>query len=88
MNKKELHAFAQAAAKNLTTMDDLNQHRQMLTKITVEAVLNAELDGHQGFLRHELTDSYNCRNGGTRKTLQIDDGQFELETPRDRTGGF
>ena len=44
MNKKELEAIAQAAAKNIKTEDDLNDFRQMLTKITVETALNAELD--------------------------------------------
>lgn len=28
------------------------------------------------------------RNGYTSKTLQTEDGQFELDTPRDRTGSF
>ena len=37
MNKKDLQAFAQAAAKSIKTEEDLNQFRQMLTKITVEA---------------------------------------------------
>jgi hypothetical protein len=36
MKKKELQAIAEAAAKNIKTEDDLNQFRQMLTKITVE----------------------------------------------------
>ncbi|MEO2178282.1 MAG: hypothetical protein ABGY96_29900 [bacterium] len=38
MNKKELQVIAQAAAKNIKTEADLNEFRQMLTKITVEAV--------------------------------------------------
>lgn len=88
MNKKELHAIAQAAAKNIKTEDDLNQFRQMLTKITVEAALNAELEEHLGFAKHEPSDSQNSRNGCTRKTLKTDEGQFELETPRDREGSF
>ena len=49
MNKKELKAIAQAAAKNIKTEADLNEFRQMLTKITVETALNAELDDHLGF---------------------------------------
>lgn len=88
MNEKELHAFAQAAAKNIKTEDDLNKFRQMLTKITVEAALNAELEDHLGFAKHESSDSNNRRNGSSRKTLQTDDGQFELETARDRAGIF
>jgi len=88
MNKKELQAIAQAAAKNIKTEADLNEFRQMLTKITVETALNAELEDHLGFARHEQSDSGNSRNGHTSKTLQTEDGQFELNTPRDRAGSF
>ena len=88
MNKKELQAIAQAAAKNIKTEEDLNEFRQMLTKITVEAALNAELDDHLGFDKHEQSESDNNRNGVTHKTLQTEDGQFELATPRDRAGSF
>ena len=88
MKKKELQAIAQAAAKNIKTEEDLNEFRQMLTKITVEAALNAELDDHLGFDKHEQSDSDNNRNGITHKTLQTEDGQFELATPRDRAGSF
>jgi transposase-like protein len=88
MNKKELQAIAQAAAKNIKTEADLNEFRQMLTKITVETALNTELDDHLGFARHESSESGNSRNGYTSKTLQTEDGQFELNTPRDRAGSF
>lgn len=88
MNKKDLQAIAQAAAKNIKTEDDLNQFRQMLTKITVEAALNAELDEHLGFDKHAQSDSDNNRNGSSSKTLKTEDGEFELETPRDRAGSF
>lgn len=60
----------------------------MLTKITVEAALNAELDDHLGYSRHEKANTDNSRNGFTRKTLQTEDGSFELKTPRDRNGDF
>jgi putative transposase len=49
MDKKELQAIAQAAAKNIKTEDDLYEFRQMLTKITVETALNVELDDHIGY---------------------------------------
>lgn len=88
MNKKELQAIAQAAAKNIKTEADLNEFRQMLTKITVETALNTELDDHLGSARHESSESGNSRNGYTSKTLQTEDGQFELNTPRDRAGSF
>ena len=88
MNKKELQVIAQAAAKNIKTEADLNEFRQMLTKITVEAALNAELDDHLGFAKHEQSEADNNRNGYTPKTLQTEDGQFELDTPRDWAGSF
>ncbi len=88
MNKKELQAVAQAAAKSIKTEADLNEFRQMLTKITVETALSTELDDHLGFARHESSESGNSRNGYTSKTLRTEDGQFELNTPRDRAGSF
>lgn len=42
--KEDLQSIAQAAAKNIKTEADLSEFRQMLTKITVEAALNVELD--------------------------------------------
>ena len=79
---------ALAAIKGDKTEADLNVFQQMLTKITVEAALNAELDDHLGFDKHEQSDSDNQRNGVTHKTLQTEDGQFELAKPRDQAGSF
>ncbi len=88
MDKKKLEAFAREAAKGLKTEKDLNEFSQMLTKITVEAALNAELDEHLGYERHQSSDNTNSRNGYTAKTVKTEDGQFELNTPRDRDGSF
>ena len=63
MNKKELHAFAREVAKDLKTEQDLNEFSQMLTKVTVEAALNAELDDHLVYVRHEQSENDNGRNG-------------------------
>lgn len=88
MNKKDVEAFAREAAKGLKTQEDLKEFSQMLTKITVEAALNAELDDHLGYDRNEQSDNSNSRNGYTSKTLKTEDGQFKLDTPRDREGSF
>jgi len=88
MNLDELQKIAKVAAKNLKTEQDLNEFSAMLTKISVEAALNAELDEHLGYDKHEKTPARNSRNGTTSKTLQTEDGQFELNTPRDRDGSF
>lgn len=88
MKTEELQKIAQAAAKNIKTEQALAEFQQMLTKITVEAALNAELDAHLGYERHEKSDGANYRNGFSSKTVQTDVGQFELNTPRDRKGDF
>ncbi len=87
-NKKELQAIAHAAAKNIKTEDDHKDFQQMLTKITTEAALNAKLDDHLGFERHEQSEADNNRNGYASKTIRTESGQFELDTPRDRAGSF
>ena len=88
MNKQELEAFAREVAKGLKTEKDLNEFSQMLTKVTVEAALNAELEDHLGYARHAPSENANSRNGYSSKTLTTGEGQFELETPRDRAGSF
>ena len=88
MNKETLEALAREAAKGIKTEQDLNEFRQMLTKVTVERALNAELDEHLGYDKHQPSDNPNSRNGSSRKTLRTEDGQFELDTPRDRNGSF
>ena len=88
MNKKELEAFAKEAAKSIKTEKDLTDFTHMLTKVAVEAALNAELDDHLGYDRHEKTNTDNSRNGFSSKTVRTEEGQFELDTPRDRDGSF
>lgn len=88
MKTEELKKIAQEAAKNIKTEQDLADFQQMLTKVTVEAALNAELDDHLGYERHEKADGANHRNGYSSKTVQTEVGQFELNTPRDRNGDF
>lgn len=88
MNKEMLEAFAREAAKGIKTEQDLNDFRQMLTKVTVEHALNAELDDHLGYDKHTESSNSNSRNGSTSKILRTEDGQFQLDTPRDRDGSF
>lgn len=88
MNPKDLEAFAREAAKHMKTEKDLRDFTQMLTKVTVEAALNGELDAHLGYEKHQKSATANSRNGHTTKTLKTEDGEFQLNTPRDREGSF
>ena len=80
MNKKELEAFAKEAAKGIKTPEDLNEFSQMLKKVTVEAALNAEMDDHLGYQKHQQSTSKNSRNGKSSKRVKTEDGEFELDT--------
>lgn len=88
MNRKELEAFAREAAKSLKSEKDLNEFSRMLKKITVEAALNAELDEHLGYDKHQGGGGENSRNGYSSKTLITEDGQFQIDVPRDRASRF
>ncbi|WGO99488.1 IS256 family transposase [Saccharophagus degradans] len=88
MNPKDLEAFAKEAAKGIKTEKDLDDFRKMLTKVTVEAALNAELEDHLGYEKHGQSGSSNSRNGSGRKRLKTEAGLVDIDTPRDRDGSF
>jgi len=88
MNEKKLKALANELAKDLKTPEDLSALTAQLTKITVEAALNAELDHHLGYTQYKGRYTGNSRNGYSSKTLKGDHGSVEIETPRDRNASF
>ncbi|HDM8245865.1 TPA: IS256 family transposase, partial [Vibrio campbellii] len=88
MDKKALEAFAREAAKSIKTESDLDDFRKMLTKVTVETALNAELDEHLGYEKHASKPSTNSRNGHSSKSIITDDGDVPIEVPRDREASF
>jgi len=88
MKKQDIQALAVQAAKNIRSEYDLNEFKQLLTKMTLETVLNAELDEHLGYDKHDKASTGNNRNGYSSKTIQTEEGQFELKTPRDRNNDF
>jgi transposase-like protein len=90
MNQHKIKALALELAKDLKTPEDLSAFSDQLTKITVEAALNAELEHHLGYAPHEIKgrNSGNNRNGYTAKRLKGDHGEIEINTPRDRDSTF
>ncbi len=63
---------------------------KQLTRALLERAMNAELDNHLGYGKHDPAgyNSGNSRNGTTKKKLKGDFGEVDLETPRDRNGTF
>lgn len=56
-----------------------------LFKQFIEEALQAEMDNH---LDEEQRESGNRRNGKSTKTVKSTGGEFDLDTPRDRSGSF
>jgi putative transposase len=63
---------------------------KQLTKAVLERALEAEMTEHLGYAKHDPAGHHqgNPRNGKSRKNLQGDFGELELETPRDRQATF
>jgi len=59
-----------------------------LTKLVLEAGLEAEFDGHMGYGPHERAGTANSRNGSRAKTVLTEVGPVTIEVPRDRDGSF
>jgi transposase-like protein len=61
-----------------------------LKKSLLEKALDAEMDQHLGYRKHESSGrgSGNSRNGRSKKTIQGEFGKAEISTPRDRNGSF
>ena len=61
-----------------------------LKKSLLEKALDAEMDHHLGYRKHESSGrgSGNSRNGKSKKTVQGELGKTEIQTPRDRNGTF
>jgi len=61
-----------------------------LKKKIIERTLNAEMDEHLGYTKHDPKghNSGNSRNGRGKKTIVVDSEPVELEPPRDRNSTF
>src|SRR3954454_25080883 len=63
---------------------------QQLTKRFLEAALEAEMDDHLGYDKHDPAGRTggNSRNGKRAKTLLTEVGPVDIAVPRDRDGSF
>ncbi len=86
MNQEDTEFDFQGAIKALREGKPLHGKEGILTpliKNLTEAALEGELESHLG---QEI--AANRRNGKSQKTIKSMDGNFELRTPRDRSGSF
>lgn len=61
-----------------------------LTKKVLEAGLEAEMNEHLGYIKHDPAgrDGGNSRNGTRTKTVITEVGPVEIDVPRDRDSSF
>jgi len=67
---------------------DLQQFFRELQGRAVSQMLEGELDGHLGYSKHTRSEEKNSRNGHTTKKVRGDQGDIEIQVPRDREGSF
>lgn len=88
MTKKTLNAQIEQLLEGLDSQEDIAEATKLLHKRFFEKAMNAELDDHLGYAKHEPSANRNSRNGSTRKKLYTEDGELQVDTPRDRDGSF
>lgn len=76
--------------KQLKDLSDVTNFAKELIAPTLQKMLEAELDNHLGYKKHEYNgrNSGNSRNGNSVKKLKTSFGQTDLDIPRDRNGTF
>lgn len=86
MKKEEL--LSKEFLSQFKTGEDLSSFLAQLQKRGIETLLEAELEDHLGYSKHEKTKNTNSRNGHTRKQILTNLGKGEISVPRDREGSF
>jgi len=77
-------------AQQLKTLSDVTSFAKELIAPTLQKMLEAELDEHLGYKKHEVVGrgTGNSRNGHSGKKLKTSFGTAELAVPRDRNSTF
>lgn len=90
MKKKKTPPLPPEVFKGMKTGKELNEFLSSIYKQGVEALLNAEMEEHLGYEKNGIKpdDTFNIRNGSSRKTLKSDNGDMEINIPRDRESSF
>jgi putative transposase len=82
--------LAKLLSEECTTPADVTAKLKNLFAGTLERMLEAELDEHLGYDKHDVSgnNSGNSRNGHGKKMIKSEWGESEISVPRDRNGSF
>lgn len=84
----ELKKLAEQMAKHVGSFEDIKAFQKELMQSFIDTALEAEMEDHLGYPKHEKADKQNKRNGHTKKRVRSDTGELEISTPRDRNSSF
>ena len=87
-NQTDIKKLAEQMAGSMKSFDDIKDFQKQLMQSFIDTALEAEMEEHLGYPKHEKADKPNKRNGHTKKTVRSDTGDLEISTPRDRGGGI
>ena len=88
MINDDINELADKLAQNFKTPEDVSEMTRMLSKVTMERILEIEMENHLGEKSKGLRKNGNSRNGYTKKTLKTDTSEIPLDIPRDRESTF
>ena len=87
-NQSGIKKLAEQMAGSMKSFDDIKDFQKQLMQSFIDTALEAEMEDHLGYPKHEKSDKPNKRNGHTKKTVRSDTGDLEISTPRDRDSSF
>lgn len=88
MTDNKLNDLAMQMVNSMKTMDDFKQIQQLMLQQFINNSLEAEMQEHLGYAKHEKSEQPNKRNGKMRKTVGTELGDIQIDTPRDRDSSF
>ena len=68
MTDNKLNDLAMQMVNSMKTMDDFKQIQQLMLQQFINNSLEAEMQEHLGYAKHEKSEQPNKRNGKMRKT--------------------
>ena len=75
--------------KQFKTSKDFTNFMENLYKRGVETMLQGEMEAHLGYSKSNTRlDKQNARNGYSTKTIKTQQGEFDIQVPRDRKSEF
>lgn len=78
--------------KNLTADQIIGENGllKLFTKRVIEKAMLSEMDQHLGYEKHDTSgkNSGNSRNGKSKKNIITDQGEIQIEIPRDRNSEY